>query len=158
MKNVYALAVGLVGGMLEKEGVHDNGAVMYNVAAALFAQGMWEIAYLVKQMGGQPQSVYSLPAAGDLYVTSMGGRNARMGRLLALGTPYSVAKKKHMPQDTIEGAELSLAIGPTVEQMIAAGDLDGKALPLLRAMIRIVCDDAPAKMPWNEFFAGPLKG
>lgn len=35
MKNVYALAVGLVIGLLEKEGVADNGAVMYNQAAAL---------------------------------------------------------------------------------------------------------------------------
>lgn len=157
MKNVYALAVGLVGGMLEKEGVAGNGAVMFNVAAAIFAQGLWEIAYLVEWMGGDRRSVYSLPGAGDLYVTSMGGRNARMGRHLALGTPYSVAKRTHMPNDTIEGAQLAQAIGPTVEQLVADGRLDGDALPLLRTMIRIVCDDAPAELPWNDFFAGSLQ-
>lgn len=59
-----------------------------------------------------------------------------------------------MPTDTIEGAELSLAIGSTVEQMIDAGKLDAKRLPLLRAMIRIVCNDAPVHIPWDEFFAG----
>ncbi len=157
MKNVYALAVGLVGGMLEKDGIAPNDAVMFNVAAGLFAQGLWEIAYMVDIMGGDRRSVYSLPGAGDLYVTSMGGRNARMGRYLALGTPFSEAKRTYMPDDTIEGAQLSQAIGPTVEAMIAAGKLDGDAIPLLRTMIDIVCHDAPVDIPWDNFFAGPLK-
>ncbi len=156
MKNVYALAVGLVGGLLERDGVAVNGAVMFNVAAGLFAQGLWEIAYMVDFMGGDRRSVFSLPGAGDLYVTSMGGRNARMGRYLALGMPYSEAKAAHMADVTIEGAQLAQAIGPTVEQMVADGRLDGAALPLLRTMIDIVCHDAPVQLPWERFFAGPL--
>lgn len=154
MKNVYALAVGLVNGMLEKAGKHDNGAIMFNVAAGLFAQGVWEISYMVEVMGGRQESVYSLPGAGDLYVTSMGGRNQKMGRYLAMGVPYSEAKKKYMPTDTVEGAELSLAIGPTVEMMVARGELDPSRIPLLRTMIQIVCNDEPAKIPWESFFAG----
>jgi glycerol-3-phosphate dehydrogenase (NAD(P)+) len=157
MKNVYALAVGLVGGLLEKDGVAPNDAVMFNVAAGLFAQGLWEIAYMVDMMGGDRRSVFSLPGAGDLYVTSMGGRNARMGRYLALGTPFSEAKCTFMPDDTIEGAQLAQAIGPTVEAMIAAGKLDAEAIPLLRTMINIVCHDAPVDIPWDNFFAGSLK-
>lgn len=157
MKNVYALAVGLVGGMLEAEGVAANGAVMFNVAAGIFAQGLWEIAYMVDWMGGDRRTVYSLPGAGDLYVTSMGGRNARMGRHLALGTPYSVAKSKYMPDDTIEGAQLAQAIGPTVERLVAEGRMDGGAIPLLRTMIRIVMHDEPVLIPWDAFFAGPLQ-
>jgi glycerol-3-phosphate dehydrogenase (NAD(P)+) len=153
LKNVYALAVGLVGGLLEKEGVADNGAVMHNLAAAIFAQGLWEISYLVEYMGGQQHSVYSLPGAGDQYVTSQGGRNGRMGRWLGLGLPYSQAKAEHMPEDTIEGAQLAQAIGPTVERLVASGELDGQALPLLRLMIDIVCHDAPVQIPWDEFFA-----
>jgi glycerol-3-phosphate dehydrogenase (NAD(P)+) len=153
MKNVYALAVGIVGGLLEKEGA-TNDYVMYNLAAGLFAQGLWEIAYLVDYAGGRRASVFSLPGAGDLYVTSMGGRNGRMGRLLGLGMPYTGAKTQHMPDVTIEGAELALAIGPTVEQMVMDGRLDAARLPLLRAMIRIVCNDAPVALPWDEFFAG----
>jgi len=156
MKNVYALAVGLVGGLLEKEGVAESGAVMYNVAAALFAQGLAEINTMVKVMGGQERSVYTLPGAGDLYVTSQGGRNCRMGRFLGLGMPYSRAKAEHMPDDTIEGAELARAIGPTIEAMTAAGTLDGARLPLLRTMISIVCHDAPPEIPWDEFFAGQI--
>jgi len=158
MKNVYALAVGLVGGLLEKDGVAPNDAVMFNVAAALFAQGLWEIAYMVDWMGGDRRSVFSLPGAGDLYVTSMGGRNARMGRHLALGTPYSVAKRTYMPDDTIEGAQLAQAIGPTIEQLVAEGRMDGSALPLLRTMIDIVCHDRPVDLPWDAFFGGSLAG
>jgi len=153
LKNVYALAVGLVIGFLEKANKAVNDAQMHNLAAAIFAQGMWETAYLVDKMGGKPESVYSLPGSGDLYVTCQGGRNSRMGRLLGLGIPYSQAKAEHMPNDTVEGASLALAIGETVENMIHKGDLDDIALPLLRTMIDIVCHDAPAIIPWNRFFA-----
>lgn len=154
MKNIYALAVGVVGGLLEKEGKSSNDAVMYNLSAAIFAQGLWEIAYLVELAGGKRETVYTLPGAGDLYVTSMGGRNGRMGRLLGLGMAYSAAKTQHMAEVTIEGAELALAIGPTVEQMILDGKLNPERIPLLRAMIRIVCNDARVEFPWDAFFAG----
>ena len=157
MKNLYALAVGLVGGLLERDGKDENGAVMYNLAAGIFAQGLWETAYLVDLMGGQRRSVFTLPGAGDLYVTSMGGRNSRMGRLLGLGMRYSAAKAAHMADDTIEGAQLAQAIGPTVEQMIANGKLDPATVPLMRTMIDIVCHDAPVDIPWDAFFAGQLK-
>lgn len=157
LKNVYALAVGLVIGFLEKEGKAVNNAEMHNLAAAIFAQGMRETAYLVDKMGGKPESVYSLPGAGDLYVTCQGGRNSRMGRLLGLGIPYSQAKAEYMPHDTVEGASLALAIGQTVENMIHKGDLDATALPLLTTMIDIVCHNAPAIIPWNKFFATATK-
>lgn len=153
LKNVYALAVGLVIGFLEKAGKAVNNAEMHNLAAAIFAQGMWETAYLVNKMGGKPESVYSLPGSGDLYVTCQGGRNSRMGRLLGLGIPYNQAKAEYMPNDTVEGASLALAIGHTVENAIARGDLDAIALPLLRTMIDIVCHNAPAIIPWERFFA-----
>ncbi len=153
MKNVYALAVGLVIGLLEKEGEADNGAIMYNLSAAIYAQGLNEIAYMVNYMGGQQRSAYTLPGAGDLYVTAQGGRNCRMGRYLGLGMAYSEAKAKHMADITIEGAELAAAIGPTVKNLIAKGELDGLALPLLQTMIEIVCHDAPVEIPWDAFFA-----
>lgn len=153
MKNVYALAVGLVIGLLEKAGEADNGAVMYNLSAAIYAQGLNEISYMVNYMGGEPRSAYTLPGAGDLYVTAQGGRNCRMGRYLGLGMTYSAAKATHMADITIEGAQLAEAIGPTIKTMIAGGKLDGRALPLLQTMIDIVCHDAPVEIPWDAFFA-----
>lgn len=153
LKNLYALAVGCVGGLLAKAGKAGNDAVMHNLSAAIFAQGLWETAYMVDFMGGQRRSVFTLPGAGDLYVTSMGGRNSRMGLYLGQGAPYSVAKRKYMPDDTIEGAQLAQAIGPTVEAMIAQGKLDATMLPLMTTMINIVCHDAPVEFPWDAFFA-----
>lgn len=153
MKNVYALAVGLVHGLLEKDGVAESGVVMHNLSAAIYAQGLSEILYLVNYMGGQARTAYTLPGAGDLYVTAQGGRNGRMGRYLGLGMPYSEAKSKYMADVTIEGAQLAEAIGPTVKNLMAKGDLDGEALPLLQMMIEIVCHDAPVNIPWDAFFA-----
>jgi glycerol-3-phosphate dehydrogenase (NAD(P)+) len=152
MKNLYSLGVGLVQGLLEAEGVVDDGDAMHNLAAAIFAQGLLEISYLVEFMGGGLQSVYTLPGAGDLYVTCQGGRNSRMGRLLGLGKRYSEAKVQDMPDDTVEGAELALAIGPTIEALLDRGEIDGDALPLLMAVIDIVCCDAPVQIPWDNFF------
>ena len=129
---------------------------MFNLAAAIFAQGLWETAYMVDFMGGQRGSVFTLPGAGDLYVTSMGGRNSRMGRYLGQGMPYSVAKATHMPDDTIEGAQLAAAIGPTVEKMVAQGTLDAVKLPLMLHMIDIVCHDGAVNIPWDAFFAGQV--
>jgi glycerol-3-phosphate dehydrogenase (NAD(P)+) len=154
LKNIYTLAVGLWAGILEKEGgATDSGAMMHNPAAALFAQGLHETAYLVEVMGGQQSTVFALPGAGDLYVTCVGGRNIRMGRLLGLGAPYSIAKAQHMADITIEGAELALAIGPTVAALLTQGELDKAKLPLLQMMINIVCHNAPIKIPWDQFFA-----
>jgi glycerol-3-phosphate dehydrogenase (NAD(P)+) len=152
MKNVYALAVGLVHGLLEKEGVDQSGAVMHNLSAAIYAQGLSEIIYLVNYMGGQIRTAYTLPGAGDLYVTAQGGRNGRMGRYLGLGMPYSEAKSKYMADVTIEGAQLAEAIGPTIKNLIAQGQLEGQALPLLQTMIEIVCHDAAVEIPWDTFF------
>jgi glycerol-3-phosphate dehydrogenase (NAD(P)+) len=154
LKNAYALAVGLVHGWLERDGVAPNGSVMHNVAAAIFAQGLYEIAYLVQHLGGQLSSVYSLPGAGDLYVTSMGGRNGRMGRLLALGWNYQDAKAKYMPDETVEGAELLVEIGPALEALVENGELDGARLPLLLTMAQVVCKQAPLDIPWERFFQG----
>ncbi len=154
LKNLYALAVGLVQGWLEKEGEADNGAAMHNAASAIFTQALWETGYLVEYLGGQRSSVYALPGAGDLYVTCQSGRNSRMGRFLGLGMNYRQAKAKYMPEDTVEGAELALAIGPTIEALIDRGELDSAATPLLRTVIDIVCHEEPPKIPWGAFFAG----
>jgi glycerol-3-phosphate dehydrogenase (NAD(P)+) len=154
LKNAYALAVGIIGGILEKEGKAENGAVMHNMAAAIFAQGLWETAYLVEHMGGELVSVYSLPGAGDLYVTSAGGRNSRMGQFLGLGLQYTEAKAKYMPDETVEGAQLLLDIGPTIESMVDLGILDRDRIPLLRALGEIVCQEKPVNFPWDQFFAG----
>ncbi len=66
---------------------------------------------------------------------------------------YRQAKAKYMPEDTVEGAELALAIGPTIETLMDQGDLDRVTIPLLRTVINIVCHETPPKIPWDAFFA-----
>ncbi|MBN2471598.1 MAG: glycerol-3-phosphate dehydrogenase [Anaerolineae bacterium] len=153
LKNPYALAVGLATGLLEKQhGPDAAGAHMHNYAAALFAQGLAETVYLVRLLGGQAETVYSLPGAGDLYVTTQGGRNARMGRLLGLGMSYSDAVEE-MPGETIEGIDAVIALMPAVEQMIASGKIAPDALPLLQTLHRIVTRNSAVTFDFNSFFS-----
>lgn len=152
LKNMYSLAVGTVQGMLELEAQSEIDVAMHNLAAAIFAQALYETAYMVQTMGGNMRSVYSLPGSGDLFVTCMGGRNVRMGRWLGLGMSYAEAKQKHFQDDTVEGAELIFAIGSTIEALIRSGKLDALRIPLMRTMINIVSRDAPVEFPWDEFF------
>jgi glycerol-3-phosphate dehydrogenase (NAD(P)+) len=152
LKNPYTLAVGLAAGIVEAQKTPDPaGAQMYNFAAALFAQGLSETAYLVKQMGGNLETVFSLPGAGDLYVTSQGGRNTRLAHLLGKGLPYSVAVEE-MPGETIEGIDALLVVGPAVERMIELGKIEADALPLLRKLYRIITRAEPVHFDFDDFF------
>jgi glycerol-3-phosphate dehydrogenase (NAD(P)+) len=151
LKNPYALAVGLAAGMLERQPPDEANAGMHNYAAAIFAQGLAETAYLVRKLGGSPETVFSLPGAGDLYVTTMGGRNSRMGRLLGKGLSYSDAVEE-MPNETIEGVDASLSIMPAVEQQIARGDIDPNALPLLRQLYQVLTRGEIADFDFDAFF------
>lgn len=152
LKNPYALAVGLAAGVLEKQGTDMAGAKNHNYAAAIFAQGLAETALLVQKLGGRMETVFSLPGAGDLYVTTQGGRNSRMGRLLGMGMPYSEAVEE-MPGETIEGVDAVIAIMPAIEAMIERGDLEADSLPLLRALHRIVTRNTTVEFEFNRFFS-----
>lgn len=155
MKNFYALGVGMAAGMLETAPVVENEARMHDAAAALFAEALWEMSYLVGVLGGRQRSVGTLAGVGDLYVTCQAGRNARMGRWLGLGLRYSEAKARHMREETVEGGETALAIGPAVGAMIERRELDAAVLPLMRAILDAVCRDLPATIPWELFFRCP---
>jgi glycerol-3-phosphate dehydrogenase (NAD(P)+) len=152
-KNFYALLVGMAKGILEKEGQAENYANTHNVSSALFAQALFEMAHIVQYMGGEVRSVYGLPGAGDLYVTCQSGRNGRMGAWLGRGLTFSEAKLQHMPNDTVEGAELAKALAPTLRQLLEQGRLQRGKLPLLELALAVVCEDAPAEIPWDKFFA-----
>jgi glycerol-3-phosphate dehydrogenase (NAD(P)+) len=152
-KNFYALLVGMAKGILERDGEVENKANTHNLSSSLFAQALFEMEHIVQHMGGDVKSVYGLPGAGDLYVTCQSGRNGRMGSWLGKGLKFSEAKLQHMPNDTVEGAELAKALAPTLRHLIAEGKLRKEKLPLLELALSVVCDDAPADIPWKKFFA-----
>jgi glycerol-3-phosphate dehydrogenase (NAD(P)+) len=150
-KNFFALGVGAAAGRLEQEGRAGNGALMHNLAASAFTQALLEMTVLVEALGGYADTVMGLAGSGDLYVTCQAGRNSRMGRLLGQGLSYSHAKAEHMAADTVEGAQLALDLGPTLEAMIARGDLPGERLPLLAAIVATVCRDDPLQLAFDRF-------
>ena len=151
MKNVYALGVGLIPGLLEASGGPDGNAAMHNHAAAFFAQGLAETAQLVQLLGGGIETVFSLPGAGDLYVTTQGGRNSRMGRLLGMGVDPEEAAER-MAGESVEGLDAALTIAPAVEQLIARGVLPPNAMPLLRHVYAVAVKGRPVEPISGQFF------
>jgi glycerol-3-phosphate dehydrogenase (NAD(P)+) len=113
---------------------------------------MAEMTYFVNFFGGHPDSVLGLAGAGDLYVTCQAGRNGRMGSLLGKGLRYKEAKSNHMPNDTVEGAELALAIGKTLKRWLAGKKIDGNSIPLATKIVEAICDNLPLQIPWNLFY------
>jgi glycerol-3-phosphate dehydrogenase (NAD(P)+) len=150
LKNLVVMAIGAVMGRLELVGEAENGARMHNSAAAVFSQALGEMEHMVRALGGNLETVCGLAGAGDLFVTCQGGRNGRMGRLLGRGLTYRQAQAAHMPDDTVEGAELALAVGPTLDEWCASGRLDADTVPLSRALIDAICHDHPFEIPWRQ--------
>ena len=74
-----------------------------------------------------------------------------MGAHLGSGLTFSEAKSRHMNNETVEGADLALRVGPLLEKMVDEGALDGQRLPLARAIIGAVCRDLPLEIFWNQF-------
>lgn len=154
LKNIYALGIGLVPGLLEAAGGPDGAAAMHNYAAALFAQGLVETAELVTHLGGRLETVFSLPGAGDLYVTTQGGRNSRMGRLLGMGTDPEEAIEQ-LAGETVEGLDAVAQIAPAVEQLIARGVFAADAFPLLRHIYGVAVQGMPVAPIFDRFFRQP---
>lgn len=153
-KNAYTLGVGLAAGMLRiAGGVDEAGAHMYNTAAAVFGQGCTEIARLLEIVGATQSFAHGLPGAGDLYVTSMGGRTVRLGGLLGAGHSYSEARQI-MAGETLEAAEIVRTMGTALPRLTERGVVGPDELPLLRALIDVVVRGRPVELPFEEFFGG----
>lgn len=152
LKNAFALGVGLAAGILEKTGGVDKaGAHMFNMAAAVFAEGCAEISRLLEIAGATREFAYMLPGAGDLYVTSMGGRTTRLAYLLGLGHSYTEARQM-MVGETLEAAEIVRTMGQALPKMVGRGTLGSDELPLLRSLIDIVVHGQPVNIPFDKFF------
>ncbi|MBW3589768.1 MAG: NAD(P)H-dependent glycerol-3-phosphate dehydrogenase [Actinobacteria bacterium] len=80
LKNVLAIAIGMCDGIAEAQG-----RSMMNTKAALFSRGLIEMARLAKALGGKEETILGLAGSGDLFVTVLGGRNGRFGRLVGSG-------------------------------------------------------------------------
>ncbi len=150
-KNFFAIAVGWAHGAAGRIAATENKALNHNAAAILFDQAIREMMVLVKSLGGSVESVWGLAGAGDLYVTCQAGRNSRLGHHLGSGLSYSAVKLGPMKDETIEGAELGLAVAATIHSMIAAGKLQASQLPLTLALINALQHNSEFIPSWDAF-------
>lgn len=152
-KNVYAFAAGLGQGLMDV----DPDPTKYgriNYGAALFAQGATEMHRFFEILGGAPETVYGLPGVGDMYVTSMGGRNVKAGRLVGAGVTFSEIRNDRMKGVTLEGVAAISVIGKALKPLTERGIVKPEEFPLLRHLYEIVEEDKPLNMPWEKFFGG----
>ncbi len=149
-KNFFAISVGWAVGQFERAPKTENSAFNFNAASIIFDQAIAEMMVLARFIGGKERSVWGMPGAGDLYVTCQAGRNSRLGRQLGLGLSYAEVKAGPMKDDTIEGAELGIALGPTLNMLMASGKLDAHALPVTEALLRALTGNEKLQMPWNK--------
>jgi glycerol-3-phosphate dehydrogenase (NAD(P)+) len=134
-KNVIAVAVGICEGLAESQVESVYTHRFANARAAIFAQGLRDMARLAEARGGRGQTIFGLAGAGDLYVTCLGGRNGRYGRLLGAGeTPHDAAAAIGSTVEGVATTKAALALAeklslelPTAEAVDTV--LNGSSTP-----------------------------
>lgn len=152
-KNCYAFGAGFMNGLLDKWKETDAKYVNFNYGAALFAQASREMVEFMQLMGGNQETAVGLCGVGDCFVTSMGGRNVKVGRLVGTGMTFTEAKAT-MPGVTLEGATAIGVIGAALRRQKELGKLDANAFPLLESLYTVVGEDKAVDIPWKTFFGG----
>ncbi len=147
VKNIFSMAVGAAKGLSSKNANEEIREKNYlNTASALIKQSVQEMEIFVEHLKGKKETVKGLAGLGDLYVSSGGGRNSKMGSYIGEGMTFSEAKKTKMEKVTVEGADLAIEIGKKVNQ-----DFDKKKLPLMLGMINAIIEDKKLEFDWQYF-------
>ena len=147
IKNIFSMAVGAAKGLCGKDISNEVREKNYlNTASALIKQSIFEMEIFVEHLKGKKETVKGLAGLGDLYVSSGGGRNAKMGAYIGEGLRFSEAKNTKMKNVTIEGADLAKEIAKKVNE-----DFDEKKLPLMLSMINAIVEDKKLELNWEAF-------
>ena len=147
IKNIFSMAIGAAKGLCSTNASDEIREKNYlNTASALIKQSIYEMEIFVEHLKGKKETVKGLAGLGDLYVSSNGGRNAKMGSYIGEGLTYSKAKKTKMEKITVEGADLAIEIGKKVKE-----DFDNKKLPLMLGMINAIIEDKKIDLDWESF-------
>ena len=147
IKNIFSMAVGAAKGLCSKNISNEIREKNYlNTASALIKQSIFEMEIFVEHLKGKKDTVKGLAGLGDLYVSSGGGRNAKMGAYIGEGLTFSEAKKTKMEKVTVEGADLAKEIAKKVNE-----DFNEKQLPLMLGMINAIVGDKKLELNWEAF-------
>ena len=147
IKNIFSMAIGSSEGLCSTSASHivkQNNFL--NTAASLLQQSIYEMIIFTEKLKGKKETVIGLAGIGDLYVSADGGRNSKMGYYLGQGLTFKDAKKDKMPNDTVEGADLSLEIGNKILK-----DFDTKELPLMTSIINTIIKEKSLSIEWENF-------
>ncbi len=145
VKNIYSMVIGASKGLCSLSASEEIKKKNYlNTAASLMYQSVSEMVHFTEFLKGKEETVYGLSGLGDLYVSSAGGRNSKMGEYLGEGYDYLTAKKKFMPNDTIEGADLALEVGPKILK-----EFEKDKFPLMIGLIESICNNKKLEINWK---------
>ena len=76
-----------------------------------------------------------------ILLQAAGGRNSKMGSYLGKGYTFKIAKKKFMPNDTVEGEQLVREIAPYILKKI-----NKKKIPLMVSLFRAILNNKKFKI------------
>ena len=127
IKNIYAMIIGA--------------GQSLNSSSNLFQKSILEMKYLIKYFKGKDETILGLAGVGDLYVSAAGGRNSKMGSYLGKGFTFKSAKKKFMPNDTVEGEQLAKEIAPFIFNKV-----DKKKIPLMVNLLKTIMNNKKLKI------------
>ena len=127
IKNIYSMIIGA--------------GQSLNASSNLFQKAVIEMNYLTKYFRGKDETILGLAGVGDLYVSAAGGRNSKMGGYLGNGFTFKTAKKRFMPNDTVEGEQLAREIAPFILKKI-----DKKKVPLMTNLLRTIINNKKLKI------------
>jgi len=133
LKNIYSMIIGASEGLSSTSANAEVKSKHYfNTAASLMHQSISEMAHFTELLKGKKETVYGL-----------GGRNSKMGKYLGNGVEYKKAKSEFMPNDTVEGAELALEIGPKILK-----EFKKENFPLLMGLLESICNNKKLNINW----------
>ena len=127
IKNIYSMIIGA--------------GQSLNASSNLFQKSIIEMNYLTKYFKGKEETTLSLAGVGDLYVSAAGGRNSKMGSYLGKGFTFKIAKRRFMPNDTVEGEQLAREIAPFILKKI-----DKKRIPLMINLLNAILKNKKFKV------------
>lgn len=148
VKNVLAIAVGILDGMPQQPGEWALSPGL-NARAALLTRGLAEMTRLGLALGARAETFMGLSGLGDLVLTATGelSRNRRVGLQLAAGKPLAqvLAELGHVAEGVLCAHQVQMraqALG--VEMPITAAVvevLQGRLQPA-QALMRLMARDA----------------